>query len=102
MPDDLSTRAGHQTEPDAESAEELRRVRAELKQARAALASTERQLFELRAQRSATMARLERQTYWLERGRIDLDTWMRRAPLFIAFRLFSAVLRGWTAARRLR
>ena len=47
--------------------------------------TTERELLELRDERSVAMARLERQAYWLERGRIDLDAWMRRRPLRLAF-----------------
>jgi hypothetical protein len=99
MPDDLSTRAADDTSPETEAAE-LARVRAELAQTREALASAERQLFELRDRRSATMARLERQAYWLERGRVDLDAWMRKRPLYLAFRLFSALLRGWNRLAR--
>ena len=103
MPDDLSTRAADETSPETESTVELARLRAELELTREALASAERQLFELRDQRSDTMARLERQTYWLERGRVDLDVWMRKRPLYVAFRLFSALLRGWNRmARRLK
>ena len=98
MPDDLSTRAADETD----WAAELERLRAELEQTREALASTERQLLELRERQSATMGRLERQAYWLERGRVDLDVWMRKRPLYLAFRLFSALLRGWNRlARRL-
>jgi chromosome segregation ATPase len=103
MPDDISTRAADDTSPETESAVELARLRAELEETREALASAERQLFELRDRRSATMGRLERQAYWLERGRVDLDSWMRKRPLFVAFRLFSALLRAWNrVARRLR
>ena len=103
MPDDLSIRAADETAREAEQAAELERLRAELEQTRVALAATERQLFELRERRSATMGRLERQAYWLERGRVDLDTWMGKRPLYVAFRLFSALLRAWNrVARRLR
>jgi hypothetical protein len=100
MPDDLSTRAAEDTSPETEPEAELARLRAELEQTREALASAERQLFELRDRRSATMARLERQAYWLERGRVDLDAWMRKRPLFIAFRLFSALMRAWNRLAR--
>src|SRR5436189_3152833 len=48
MPDDLSTRAADDTSPETEAAAELARLRAELEQTREALASAERQLFELR------------------------------------------------------
>jgi hypothetical protein len=53
-------------------------IKRELALTRAALASTEQQLSELRQARSAEMARLERQAYWVERWRIDLDALMRR------------------------
>jgi chromosome segregation ATPase len=100
MPDDRTTPTADETSRVAGSAEEVARLRAELAQAREALAETERLLFELREQRSRTMARLERQAYWLERGRVDLDSWMRKRPLFLAFRLFSALLRAWNRIRR--
>jgi hypothetical protein len=48
----------------------------ELARTQAALAEAERELAELRASRSATMARLERQAYWPERWGIDLDALM--------------------------
>jgi len=67
MPD-----ASEQTQPPAELAEPT----GELAATRAALASAERQLAELRAARSAEMARLERQAYWVERWGIDLDALM--------------------------
>jgi hypothetical protein len=53
-------------------------IERELALTRAALASAEQQLSELREARSAEMARLERQAYWLERWRIDLDALMSR------------------------
>ena len=53
-------------------------IEQELALTRAALASAERQLSELREARSTEMARLERQAYWLERWRIDLDALMSR------------------------
>ena len=55
-----------------------RNLEQELAQTRNALAEAERELAELRAARSAEMARLERQAYWLERWRIDLDALMSR------------------------
>lgn len=61
-------------------------IERELALTRAALASAEQQLAELRNARSAEMARLERQAYWLERWRIDLDALMRRrvVRMFVA------------------
>jgi hypothetical protein len=100
MPDDLTTPTADETSRATEPAEEVVRLRAEVAQMREALAETERQLFELRERRSATIARLERQAYWLERGRVDLDSWMRKRPLFLAFRLFSALLRAWNRGAR--
>jgi SAM-dependent methyltransferase len=72
---------------------------AELAEVRRALAATEQQLLEARDARSVAMAHLERQTYWLERGRIDLDAWMRRRPLRLAFHAVTLMLR---VLRRLR
>jgi hypothetical protein len=71
----------------------------ELDSTRAALADAERQLAELRAARSAEMARLERQVYWLERWRIDLDALMSRRVVRGFVGLVGAVLR---LAARLR
>jgi hypothetical protein len=48
----------------------------ELARTREALAEAERELAELRASRSAEMARLERQAYWPERWGVDLDALM--------------------------
>jgi hypothetical protein len=84
MPD-----ASEQTQPPAELAEPT----GELAATRAALASAERQLAELRAARSAEMARLERQAYWLERWRIDLDALMRRRPVRVFVGIVGSVLR---------
>jgi O-antigen biosynthesis protein len=72
--------------------DELDRRAAEIAQLRVTLADTERELLEVRDARSVAMARLERQAYWLERGRIDLDAWMRRRPLRLAFRAATLVL----------
>jgi SAM-dependent methyltransferase len=72
---------------------------AELAEVRRALAATEQELLEARDARSVAMAHLERQTYWLERGRIDLDAWMRRRPLRLAFFAVTFMLR---VLRRLR
>ena len=55
-------------------------IERELALTRAALAAAEQQLSELREARSAEMARLERQAYWLERWRIDLDALDARRP----------------------
>ena len=60
-------------------------IERELALTRAALASTEQQLSELREARSAEMARLERQAYWLERWRIDLDALDAPAPRAVLF-----------------
>ena len=73
--------------------DELDRRAAEIAELRGTLADTERELLELRDARSVAMGRLERQAYWLERGRIDLDAWMRRRPLRLAFRAFALLLR---------
>jgi cephalosporin hydroxylase len=75
-------------------AEEKRRaMEHELRETRAALADTEKVLIELRDGRSAALSELERQTYWLQWGDIDLDAWMRRRPLRLAFRALRALLR---------
>jgi septal ring factor EnvC (AmiA/AmiB activator) len=74
----------------------------ELAATRAALADRERELMELRNQRSAEMARLERQVYWLERFGIDLDALMRRRLVLAAFtvlRSFVRAVRKLTARR---
>ena len=72
---------------------------AELAEVRRALAATEQELHAARDARSVAMAHLERQTYWLERGRIDLDAWMRRKTLRLAFYAVTFMLR---VLRRLR
>jgi hypothetical protein len=59
---------------------------AEIARLREALAAAERQLLELREQRSREMARLERQTYWLDRWGIDLDRLMERRTVRLALR----------------
>ncbi len=79
--------------------DELDRRAAEIAELRHALAATERELLEVRDARSIAMAQLERQVYWLERGRIDLDAWMQRRPLRLVFRAVTLVLR---VLRRLR
>lgn len=79
--------------------DEVQRLGSELAETRAALASTEQELLELRDQRSTAMGHLEQQSYWLERGQVDLDAWMRRRPLKLAFQALSKALR---ALRRLR
>ena len=56
-------------------AEESRRaMEHELRETRAALGDTEQELLEVRDARSAALAELERQAYWLERGE---STWTR-------------------------
>jgi cephalosporin hydroxylase len=77
-----------------ETAEErTRAAEHELREVRAALADTEKELLELRDRRSTALSELERQTYWLQRADIDLDAWMRRRPLRLAFHALRAVLR---------
>jgi ubiquinone/menaquinone biosynthesis C-methylase UbiE len=79
--------------------DELDRRAGEIAELRHTLAATEQELLEARDARSVAMAHLERQTYWLERGRIDLDAWMRRRPLRLAFGALALALR---VLRRLR
>jgi hypothetical protein len=67
-------------------------LKQELERTRAALAEAERQLAELRAARSAEMARLERQAYWPERWGVDLDALMS-GPLRPFLRAAASVLR---------
>jgi len=64
----------------------------ELERTREALAEAERELAELRASRSAAMARLERQAYWPERWGIDLDALMS-GPWRPVLRVAAQVLR---------
>ena len=71
----------------------LLRLGDELAQTRQALADSERQLLELRDSRSAEMARLERQAYWLERAHVDLDAWMSRRWVRALARVAMAALR---------
>jgi len=79
--------------------DELDRRAGEIAELRRTLAATEQELLEVRDARSVAMAQLERQVYWLERGKIDLDAWMRRRPLRLAFSAVTFVLR---VLRRLR
>jgi 2-polyprenyl-3-methyl-5-hydroxy-6-metoxy-1,4-benzoquinol methylase len=79
--------------------DELDRRAGEIAVLRRTLAATEQELLETRDARSVAMARLERQAYWLEKGKIDLDAWMQRKPLRLAFRAVTFMLR---ALRRLR
>jgi hypothetical protein len=79
--------------------DELDRRAGEIAVLRRTLAATEQELLETRDARSVAMAQLERQTYWLERGKIDLDAWMRRKPLRLAFMALTLMLR---VLRRLR
>jgi len=65
----------------------------EIAQLRQALAAAEAELLRLREHRSLEMARLERQVYWLDRWRIDLDAWMRWKPVRIAVRALGFLLR---------
>jgi hypothetical protein len=74
----------------------------ELEATRRALASAERQLEELRRSRSAEMARLERQAYWLERWRIDLDALMSRRIVRAFVAAVGGVLRLVQSPRRQR
>jgi hypothetical protein len=83
----------------AHAREELARTREELERTRRALVESEQRLLELRDRRSAEMARLERQAYWLERAQIDLDAWMRVPAVRGLFRALRAVVR---LSRRLR
>ena len=78
--------------------DEIDRHKREHLRTREALAAAERELLELRDRHSIEMARLERQTYWLERGRIDLDALMQRPLLRLMFRVMARLLR---IARRL-
>jgi 2-polyprenyl-3-methyl-5-hydroxy-6-metoxy-1,4-benzoquinol methylase len=73
--------------------DEIDRHKSEHVRTREALAEAERELLELRDRRSIEMARLERQTYWLERGRIDLDALMKRPLMRFMFRLLARMLR---------
>jgi hypothetical protein len=75
-------------------------IEQELALTRAALASAERQLSELREARSAEMARLERQVYWLERWRIDLDALMSRRIVRAFVATVGSVLRLAGRVRR--
>lgn len=79
--------------PETRSDSELQRLRAELEQTKAALAAAERELFELRNKRSTAVAELERKAYWLERAQIDPEEWMRRKPVYLAFRLLQRLRR---------
>jgi hypothetical protein len=74
-------------------------LRDELERTRAALARAEQEVLELRAQRSATMARLEREAYWFERADVDPDKWLSRGPVRFALGIARALRRSW---RRLR
>ena len=80
--------------------EQVQQLGAELADTRAALAATEQELLELRDQRSTAMGRLERQSYWLERGQVDLDAWMRRRSLKLAFQALSKALRALRRVKR--
>jgi hypothetical protein len=59
----------------------------EVSRLREALSAAERQLADLRRQRSEEMARLERQAYWADRFGVDWDRVMSHAPARLAFRL---------------
>lgn len=73
--------------------DEIDRHKREHVRTREALAETERELLELRDRRSIEMARLEKQTYWLERGRIDLDALMQRPLMRFMFKVMARLLR---------
>jgi predicted nucleic acid-binding Zn-ribbon protein len=79
--------------PDTSADDEAVALRAELAATREALRATEAELAELRARRSAEMARLERQAYWLERADVDLDSLLRRPAFAWLARLAARVLR---------
>jgi ubiquinone/menaquinone biosynthesis C-methylase UbiE len=66
---------------------------------RRALAAAEQELLELRDEHSVTVGRLEDRVYWLDRSQVDLDRWMQRRPMRIAFKLLARALR---LSRRLR
>jgi hypothetical protein len=88
------------TSPAPDSADaDVAALRDELERTRAALVQAEQEVLELRAQRSSTMARLEREAYWFERADVDPDKWMSRAPVRFAIGLARALRRSW---RRLR
>ena len=91
MPENAPTTS----EENVEAAE----LRDELERTRAALMRAEQEVLELRAQRSATMARLEREAYWFERADVDPDKWMSRRSVRFALGLARALRRAW---RRLR
>ncbi|MGH2978009.1 MAG: class I SAM-dependent methyltransferase [Solirubrobacterales bacterium] len=73
--------------------DEIERHKHEHVRTREALAQAEQELLELRDRRSIEMARLERQAYWLERGRIDLDALMQRPVMRFVFRAMARLLR---------
>jgi 2-polyprenyl-3-methyl-5-hydroxy-6-metoxy-1,4-benzoquinol methylase len=73
--------------------DEIDRHKREHVRTREALAETERELLELRDRHSMEMARLEKQTYWLERGRIDLDALMQRPVFRFMFKVMARLLR---------
>jgi predicted nucleic acid-binding Zn-ribbon protein len=82
---------------------EVDRLGAELESTRRALATADRELAEMRSQRSTERARLQRQVYWVERWRVDLDSLMERRPLMLAFRALQRarrLKRGLSARRR--
>ena len=65
-----------------------------------ALAAAERELLELRDERSVTVGRLEERVYWLDRSQVDLNLLLRRRPLRIAFQAFARLLRLRRGLRR--
>jgi SAM-dependent methyltransferase len=73
--------------------DEIDRHKREHVRTREALAATEREVLELRDRHSIEMARLEKQTYWLERGQIDLDALMQRPLMRFAFKVTARLLR---------
>ena len=62
--------------------------------------AAERELLELRDERSVTVGRLEDRVYWLDRSQVDLNLLLRRRPLRIAFQAFARLLRLRRGLRR--
>jgi 2-polyprenyl-3-methyl-5-hydroxy-6-metoxy-1,4-benzoquinol methylase len=65
-----------------------------------ALAAAERELLELRDERSVTVGRLEDRVYWLDRSQVDLNSWMRRRPVRFMWQALARLLRMSRGLRR--
>lgn len=65
-----------------------------------ALAAAQQELLELRDERSVTVGRLEDRVYWLDRSQVDLNSWMRRRPVRIAWQALARLLRLRRGLRR--